>query len=164
MINLRYKGFYKIIAILICIVLMASIYALQRHIDNVKLGHSTLSERFLFYFPTGGYVKSATLGFDVVVADLLWAYTIVSFGEDFVKSRNYGWLYRPLDVITTLDPLFEEAYRYGGILLSIQTQQVDKSIALLEKGLRNSGKRDSLLTGASISFWDLIIHITKTTM
>jgi tetratricopeptide (TPR) repeat protein len=61
---------------------------------------------------------------------------MVSFGEDFVKSRNYKWLHRPLDVITTLDPLFEEAYRYGGILLSIQTQQVDKSVNLLEKGIK----------------------------
>ncbi len=138
-VNRLYKGFYKIIAILICIGLMASVYFLQRQIDNVK--HSTLSERLLFYFPPGGYVKSATLGFDVVVADLLWAYTIVSFGEDFAKSRNYGWLYRPLDVITTLDPLFEEAYRYGGILLSIQTQQVDKSIALLEKGIKEFRKK-----------------------
>jgi tetratricopeptide (TPR) repeat protein len=134
MINLRYKGYYKIIAILSCVALMVSVYVLQRQIDNVK--HTTLSERLLFYLPPGGYVKSATLGFDAVVADLLWAYTVVSFGEDFVKSRNYKWLHRPLDVITTLDPLFEEVYRYGGILLSIQTQQVDKSIVLLEKGIK----------------------------
>ena len=133
-VNRRYKGFYKIIAILICIALMVSIYVLQRQIDNVK--HSTLSERLLFYFPQGGYVKSATLGFDVVVADLLWAYTIVSFGEDFVKGGNYKWLHRPFNIITILDPLFEEVYRYGGILLSIQAQQVDKSIALLEKGIK----------------------------
>ena len=136
--NRRYGAFYKIIrslvVVLSCITLMVSVYALQRQIDKVK--HITLSERLLFYFPPGGYVKSATLGFDVVVADLLWAYTMVSFGGDFVENRNYEWLHRPLDVITTLDPLFEEAYRYGGILLSIQTQQVDKSIALLEKGIK----------------------------
>ncbi len=123
------------VAIIAVLSIMAGVYVLQRQIDNVK--HTTLSERVLFYLPPGGYVKSAMLGFDAVAADLLWAYTVVSFGEDFVKNRNYKWLYRPLDVITTLDPLFEEAYRYGGILLSIQTQQVDKSILLLEKGIKN---------------------------
>jgi len=129
------KSFYKKVVILISVaVLMFIVYVVQTQINSEK--HITLSESLL-HFPSSEHIKLATLGYDAVMADLLWARTIVSFGEQFQKDKNYKWLYRPLDIITTLDPYFEEVYMYGGILLAMEAKQIDESIALLEKGIKN---------------------------
>jgi len=129
------KGFYKKAIILISIVvLMFIIYLVQKRINSEE--RITLSGSLL-YFPSGEHIKLATLGFDAVVADLLWAKTVVSFGEQFHTDKNYKWLYHPLDIITTLDPYFEDVYAYGGILLAMEAKQIDESIALLEKGVEN---------------------------
>jgi len=129
------NGFHKKVVILISIaVLLCAIYFVQKQISSEE--RVTLTESLL-YFPSGEHIRLATLGFDAVIADLLWARTVVSFGEQFQTDKNYKWLYHPLDIITTLDPYFEEVYMYGGILLAMAAKQVDESIVLLEKGIKN---------------------------
>jgi tetratricopeptide (TPR) repeat protein len=129
------KEFYKKIVILVGIVaLMFTIYLVQKQISAEE--RITLSESLL-HFPSGEHIRLAAMGFDPVIADLLWARAVVSFGEQFHTDKNYKWLYHPLDIITTLDPYFEEVYMYGGILLAMEAKRIDESIALLEKGIKS---------------------------
>ena len=130
-----HEGFYKKVVILISVaVLMFIIYFMQKQIGSEE--RITLSESLLLNFPSGEHIRLATLGFDAVIADLLWARTVVSFGKQFHTDKNYQWLYHPLDIITTLDPYFEEVYLYGGILLAMESKRIDESIALFEKGIK----------------------------
>lgn len=124
----------KIIILVTIVLLMFIVYLVQGQIDSKE--RITLSETLL-HFPSDEYIRLATLGYDAVIADLLWARTVVSFGEQFHTDKNYKWLYHPLDIITTLNPYYEKVYMYGGILLAMEAKQIDKSIALLEKGIRN---------------------------
>mgnify|MGYP001571055693 CR=1 FL=1 len=88
------NGFYKKVVILISIaVLLCAIYVVQKQISSEE--RITLSESLL-YFPSGEHIRLATLGFDAVIADLLWARTVVSFGEQFHTDKNYKWLYKNL--------------------------------------------------------------------
>jgi hypothetical protein len=100
------------------------------------------------------YVRSATtlqrlsLGFDALVADLYWIRTIQHFGGDRKSSRTVGrfeLLYPLLDLTTTLDPQFNIVYRYGAILLALESPEgpgrPDQAISLLEKGLRSNPGR-----------------------
>jgi hypothetical protein len=100
------------------------------------------------------YVRSATtlqrlsLGFDALVADLYWIRTIQHFGGDRKSSRTTGrfeLLYPLLDLTTTLDPQFNVVYRYGAILLALESPEgpgrPDQAIGLLEKGLRSNPGR-----------------------
>jgi len=42
-----------------------------------------------------------------------------------------------LDLITDLDPHFRIVYYFGGIVLALEADQVDRSNALLEKGMKH---------------------------
>ncbi len=103
-----------------------------------------LGERFprrkvekLLYLPNGKYLKPAVLGYDLITADYLWLKTIGYFGGHYMADKKYPWLAHILNLVTDLDPRFRAAYYFGGIVLAIETQQVDESTALLKKGMRN---------------------------
>jgi hypothetical protein len=75
------------------------------------------------------------MGHDQVVADLVWLEFIQVLGSDRVREHDYEWIRHALDVVTTLDPKFVEAYDLGGVVLAELGKQVGWSNALLEKGM-----------------------------
>lgn len=93
-------------------------------------------ETFL-YLPSGTFLKGAALGYDEMLGDLLWIKAVGYFGDHVRTDRNYTWLAHLLDVVTTLDPLYQYPYEFGGIVLAAEAGEVDKSIALLKKGMEN---------------------------
>lgn len=114
---------------------------MQRQLDRVRPPRERLEEK-LIYIPNARFTKAASLGFHAVLADLLWVRAVVYFGEHYLTDEDYSWLYRILDAVTTLDPKNILAYRFGGSLLALEQQDVEKSIALLEKGIRNNPGED----------------------
>ena len=114
---------------------------MQRQLDRVRPPRERLEEK-LIYIPNARFTKVASLGFHAVLADLLWARAVVYFGEHYLTDKDYSWLYRILDAVTTLDPKNILAYRFGGSLLALEQQDVEKSIALLEKGIQNNPGED----------------------
>jgi hypothetical protein len=83
------------------------------------------------------------LGFDSLLADLYWMRTVIYFGRQRLSDgadRNYDLLYPYLDFVTTLDPRFMTAYRFGAIFLSEPMpggpERPDLAIALLERGFQ----------------------------
>lgn len=116
--------------------ILASIFYIQQKID-LKKGESKQLERFMF-LPKGEYLKSASLGYDQLVADIIWLRAIQVIGEKKISEEGYAWIYHALDVVTTLDPKFDYAYQVGGIVLSALGKKIDMSNALLEKGLREN--------------------------
>jgi tetratricopeptide (TPR) repeat protein len=132
----RQRRIYKTIAILVMFVtLFTSTYGLQRRIDF--RGTKSFTETLLSTLPSGDYLKSATLGFEALIADFIWVHTVVTFGERIINRQNYEGLYHTLDIVTTLDPRFHDAYNFGSLLLSMQLGQVDESIMLLERAIEN---------------------------
>jgi len=93
-------------------------------------------ETFL-YLPSGTFLKGAALGYDEMLGDLLWIRALGYFGGHVRTDRDYTWLAHLLDVVTTLDPLYQYPYEFGGIVLAAEAGEVDKSIALLKKGMKN---------------------------
>ena len=133
---LQRKHVYRAVAVVGAIAaLLVSLYGVQRQIDSKV--HGSLSKDLLLSLPSGEYLKTGALGFDVLVADLIWARTVVSFGEHLLTDQDYTGLYHRLDVITTLDPLFYEVYHFGSILLAMQAGQIDEGMMLLERGIKN---------------------------
>jgi hypothetical protein len=89
----------------------------------------------LLYLPSGRHLKTLTLGFSNLAADALWIKAIAYFGGHALTDREYPWLFHILDMVTTLDPPFRYPYVFGGIVLSVEAESSDKSIALLSKGM-----------------------------
>jgi hypothetical protein len=97
----------------------------------------------LMWLQSASTMKRAALGFDALVADVYWMRAVVYFGRQSLSTdpnKNYDLLYPLLDFVTTLDPRFNVAYRFGAIFLSEPQPagpgRPDQAIALLEKGFR----------------------------
>jgi tetratricopeptide (TPR) repeat protein len=108
-------------------------YQVQRKIESIPLYRSPET---LLYLPSGKYLKPLMLGFNQLAADFLWLKVVTYFGGHYLTDKNFSWLYRILDLTTTLDPYFRLPYEFGGIVLSVEKGDIDQSNALLKKGIQ----------------------------
>ncbi|HLF87260.1 MAG TPA: hypothetical protein VI584_09270 [Nitrospiria bacterium] len=115
---------------------IVTLFLIQQEID-IKRDSNRQVERFMF-LPKGEYLKAAALGYDQLVADIVWLQAIQVLGEKRISAEGYDWIYHALDVITTLDPKFDYAYQVGGVVLATLGKKIDLSNALLEKGLKEN--------------------------
>ncbi len=99
----------------------------------------------LLWFQSGGLLKRASLGFRNLVADTYWIRAVVYYGgkrRSPEKNRDFGLLDPLLTFVTTLDPQFKVAYRFGAIFLTEAYPngpgRPDRAIALLQRGLEAS--------------------------
>jgi hypothetical protein len=95
------------------------------------------------YIRSGDFLKRASLGNELLLADLYWIRAIQYYGgtrRATTASKRYDLLYPLLDIVTTLDPRFTIAYRFGSVFLAERypggAGRPDLAIRLLEKGLR----------------------------
>lgn len=126
------------------IFILVSSVIVQRQLDHIRPPIERLEEK-LIYIPSPQFIRSASLGFQAVLADLIWARTVVYFGEHSRTDKDYTWLYRMIDAVTTLDPKNILAYRFGGNLLALEKHDVEASIAILKKGIQNNPDNDWML-------------------
>lgn len=110
------------------------------YLINLHLHRSyppTISEEHLLYLPSGKFLKGAALAYDEIFADLMFIKTLSYFGAHARTDRSYTWLAHMLDVVTTLDPLYQFPYEFGGIILSTEVDNIEDSIRILKKGMAN---------------------------
>jgi len=90
------------------------------------------------FLPSGKALGVVAMGYEEVLADLLWVRATVLFGDRFGLDEDpgwYTWMYYMVDLATDLDPGFVLAYKYGGIMLRADGQFVDQSTLLFAKGM-----------------------------
>jgi tetratricopeptide (TPR) repeat protein len=94
----------------------------------------------LLYLPSGRYLKAASLGFDAILADVLYLWSIQYYSNYRIEDR-YSYLehiYR--DVITELDPRYVDPYLVGALIMTAEARQPEMALRLLDKGIeRNPG-------------------------
>ncbi len=102
----------------------------------------------VMWIQSGPLADRLALSFDNLTADLYWMRVVVYYGgqrRSAVAARNYDQLFPLLDLVTSLDPQFRIAYRFGSIFLAEPPPggpgRVDQAIQLLEKGLERDPKR-----------------------
>jgi hypothetical protein len=109
------------------------------------------------YVTSGSAVRRLVGAYDALAADVYWIRAIQYYGGAkrrlaarpalpepppmlaAVESTDYDQLFTFLDITTTLDPLFEIAYRFGAVFLAeaypAGAGRADLAVKLLEKGL-----------------------------
>lgn len=96
----------------------------------------------IMWFQSGPLLKRVALGFDNLLADVYWMRAVVYYGStrrSEEQGRNFDLLDPMLALVTTLDPQFKVAYRFGAIFLTeeypLGPGRPDLAIALLERGI-----------------------------
>lgn len=97
----------------------------------------------ILWFQSGPLLTRVALGFQNVIADVYWMRAVVYYGgrrRAPEQARNYDLLDPLLAFVTTLDPRFKVAYRFGAIFLAEGYPngpgRPDRAIALLDRGLQ----------------------------
>jgi tetratricopeptide (TPR) repeat protein len=96
---------------------------------------------------SGPLAERLALGFDNIVADVYWIRAVVYFGgqRQATQQNQFDQLFPLLDLVTSLDPHFRIAYRFGAIFLAEPypggAGQPDLAIQLLEKGIAADPRR-----------------------
>jgi tetratricopeptide (TPR) repeat protein len=111
------------------------VYHIQWAIELSRQNRATSDS---LYLPNGKLLPVVSLGYDNVMADVLWLYSIQYVMEQFWGEHKYVWLFHIFDIITELDPQFEAAYVQGAVFLGMMQGRPQKAIELLEKGKRNN--------------------------
>ena len=86
------------------------------------------------FFPRVEIVRPALLGFAGLAADLTWIRTVQYFGSRIEGKERFPQLYQLVDMTTSLDPHFLDAYQYGALFLTI-ARQYSNAIAVYRKGI-----------------------------
>jgi tetratricopeptide (TPR) repeat protein len=132
--NLKYRN--AIILTLIFVLLAGMTHLVHKKIrGDVK---DILPPKEVLYLPKGDYVKVVAMGFDSMWADVLWLRTLQYFGGHFMADKEYPIMDRLLDVITTLEPRFPDAYSFGGMVLQEEMNRRDKAVDFLKEGIKNN--------------------------
>jgi len=77
----------------------------QRTID----AHRKQTQWEYFFIPQGEVLKKFTFGFDHFLGDIYWLRCIQYAAEKRYTRNGLTWMYRSLDLITTLDRRFKTA-------------------------------------------------------
>jgi hypothetical protein len=145
------KPLSKFLIFFTIITLFTGSFLVHRKLDKFQSPLKTMG--VYVYIPSGNFLKPFTFGFNQVIADYFWIKTVGYFGEHLMSDRNYPWLYHILDLVTTLDPQFIWPYYFGGITLSLEAHQVEKSNLILKKAIHYHPDHWQFLFFLGFNYW-----------
>lgn len=89
----------------------------------------------LLYLPSGRYLKVASLGYDELLADVLYLWSIQYYSNYDIADRYVYLEHIYKDVITELDPRYLDPYLIGAMIMSTESQDPEMALRLLDKGI-----------------------------
>jgi len=120
-------------ALAIGLVLGAAAYGLADVAARVLPTPRPLEE--LAYYPSGVYLKPATLGHTETAADLAWLRAVQYYGEHRSSDNRFVRMDHVFDILTSLSPGFIPAYVFGGFALAQEGHDFPAAERLMLKGI-----------------------------
>ncbi|MEW5820373.1 MAG: hypothetical protein AB1782_09295 [Cyanobacteriota bacterium] len=132
------------IGLFIGLCVVAHVSQLKLDAYKEKQAKYYVEKNLLITLPTDK-VKYFTLGFDNLIADIVWLQFIQYFGENHRLKRkrlkyDFEYIYKYVDVITTLDPNFSYAYWFGAFAIADEFNRPDLAMKIIAKGIKNNPK------------------------
>ena len=89
----------------------------------------------LLYYPSGVWVRQASLGYETAAADLAWLRGIQYYGEHRLTDQKFDLIGHVMGVVADLDPSFLQPYVFGAFVLGQEMKRPERGLALLERGM-----------------------------
>jgi len=124
-----------VLALILCSLSLALKIGTQHHIAKQN-SNANLELKPLQAGYHGRSLKKYSFGFDNLIADLIWIQLLQVASHEKLKDGKVSWEYAQLEAITTLDPHFEHAYRFGSAFLSVFREDNLGAKLLLEKWVK----------------------------
>ena len=111
---------------------LAGTYGVHQQMPNTPA-----ASREEVFLPVPALAKLASLGFDTVISDYYWIQAIYKVGATRELPGQFAsYIYKIIDVVTTLDPHVSHPYRFGAIWLDDSKESVRKGNELLRRGIQ----------------------------
>ena len=95
----------------------------------------------MLYLPSGKYLRVVALGFDEIVADIIYLWSIQYYGNYRIEDR-YAYLDHIYgQVITELDPRYLDPYLVGSLIMNLEARDPEAALRLLDKGIERNPQR-----------------------
>jgi hypothetical protein len=115
----------------------------------------------MLWIRSGTLLSRVSVGFENLVADVYWMRAVVYYGGErraTGEKPTYNLLHPLLELVTSLDPHFKVAYRFGAIFLTEAYPngpgRPDLAIGLLQRALASDGPRWEYMQDIGfIHFW-----------
>lgn len=98
----------------------------------------------LSYYPSGQFLRPATLGHAETAADLAWLRAVQYYGEHREKDNRFDHMPHVFDILTSLAPRFEQAYVFGGFAMGQEGFRFKEAEALMLKGIEANPRSATL--------------------
>ncbi len=107
----------------------------QRASDQIRRGWPPAYP--LLFLPNGRYLSAASLGFEILLADTIYLWSIQYYGHRRTEEgRNY--LRHIYSTVTDLDPKFIDAYLTGALVMAQDMKDPALAIELIDKGIEHN--------------------------
>lgn len=113
------------------------------------------------YLPDVKHVRIVSLGFDNVVADVIWFQTLNYFGKQYIAGRDYKWLNHMCQLVTKLDPKTEHTYEFCGTLLSWMARDPEASNVILTQAIEHHPESWRYYYLRGFNYWYFMEDYTK---
>lgn len=124
------------------LVLGASAYALAATAARTLRARPALEE--LSYYPSGAFLRPATLGHEETAADLAWLRAVQYYGAHRQDRNEFERMPHVFRILTELSPRFEPAYVFGAFALAQEGRSFEAGEQLLLKGLEANPRSGAL--------------------
>ena len=92
----------------------------------------------LLYYPSGVWVRQASLGYETAAADLAWLRGIQYYGEHRLTDQRFDMIGHVMGIVADLDPQFLQPYVFGAFVLGQEMKRPERGLALLERGMQEN--------------------------
>jgi len=93
------------------------------------------------FLPRSDVLKPMLLGFHTTYANFLWFKAVNYFGTHYITDKNYPWLVQMVDMVTQLNPRFEPAYEFAGLMVPELCNNPEAGLIMLERGITHIGHK-----------------------
>lgn len=112
---------------------------------NIKINKQKSALNF-----NNSFLDFFSMGNKKLIADILWITTLLESDLSHYKQKDLNsWMYIRFNSIVTLDPLFLEAYQFGGKYLSIIKDDLEGADQIFDKGLKEYPNDYNLIYNAA---------------